>query len=601
MKRASRLLVAVLVATARPVGADAAAPARAAIEAQYAAMSSAIARKDVASYLAAFTPDFENKGASGTLSLSDYRKQLEQMLPLLADFQLSVRLDSLEVTGDEAVAMNTQTSRYTVRGQKRRSVEKARDTWTRTQAGWRLRRSETLSQTTENEITPLDPQVARAVVAEIKERAIPFTAVEAGSGFDDLLPLQKAIGDARIVALGEASHGTAEFFKMKHRLLEFLVGKMGFTVFAIEANWPESLAVDRYIKTGEGDPKKALAGMYFWTWNTQEVLDMIEWMRAYNKAPGDHPILSFTSFDMQTPNVALQRVEEYLQKYSQTDADAARTLSAEQRRLQEAARERAIKAREQKQAPSLGDDAAAYKALQAQAESLVALFDRKRDALVKASSPAQWRDARQAARIVAQATATRAAGRPGGSGVRDKAMAENVRWLAEEAYPNQKLVLWAHNGHVGTMPIGGAKSMGSHLREMYKDEMYVLGFAFDRGEIRAMPMQNGRFVGGGAQPLPVPPAKPGTGDALLREAGMPRFVLDLRPVPPQSALGRWLGQPHLFRMPGAAWDKDRPDNFASPIALGKTFDGIIYIEESTASKALPFPDRAAQNKQSSRR
>jgi hypothetical protein len=72
--------------------------------------------------------------------------------------------------------------------------------------------------------------------------------------------------------MGEATHGSREFFQMKHRMLEFLAEKMGFTVFAIEANWPESLAVNDFVLNGEGDPAVALAGMYFWTWNTEEVL-----------------------------------------------------------------------------------------------------------------------------------------------------------------------------------------------------------------------------------------------------------------------------------------------------------------------------------------
>ena len=68
--------------------------------------------------------------------------------------------------------------------------------------------------------------------------------------------------------MGEATHGTHEFFQLKHRMLEFLVERMGFTVFGIEANWPESLAVNDYVLNGNGDPAKALAGFYFWTWNT---------------------------------------------------------------------------------------------------------------------------------------------------------------------------------------------------------------------------------------------------------------------------------------------------------------------------------------------
>ena len=162
-----------------------------------------------------------------------------------------------------------------------------------------------------------DPETVKLVVAELKQRAAPLATVVAGNKMDDLAAFGKAVGDARIVALGEASHGTREFFQMKHRLLEYLVKEKGFTVFAIEGNWPEALAADRYIKTGEGDAKAALAAMYFWTWQTEEVRDMVEWMRAFNQAPGPHPTLTFTSFDMQTGRVAGQQALDYLKRYLQ--------------------------------------------------------------------------------------------------------------------------------------------------------------------------------------------------------------------------------------------------------------------------------------------
>lgn len=141
-------------------------------------------------------------------------------------------------------------------------------------------------------------------------------------------PLSSVIGDARIVAMGEATHGTREFFRMKHRTLEFLTEKMGFTVFAMEANWPESLAVNDYVLNGKGDPAAALAGMYFWTWNTEEVLDMIRWMRTYNENPAHTRKLKFLGFDMQTARVAVSNVEEYLQKVDPEEARLAAKILA---------------------------------------------------------------------------------------------------------------------------------------------------------------------------------------------------------------------------------------------------------------------------------
>lgn len=136
-------------------------------------------------------------------------------------------------------------------------------------------------------------EAADSAGAWIREHAIPLATVEAGHGFADLQPLRGLVGDARIVALGEATHGTREFFQLKHRILEFLVSELGFDVFAIEATLPEAMDVNRYVLTGEGDPERALAGMYFWTWDTEEVLALIRWMRRYNEDPGHRRKVEF--------------------------------------------------------------------------------------------------------------------------------------------------------------------------------------------------------------------------------------------------------------------------------------------------------------------
>lgn len=143
--------------------------------------------------------------------------------------------------------------------------------------------------------------------AWLKEHAFPLTSVEAGHGFDDLQPLRAMIADARLVSLGEPTHGTREAFQLKHRLLEFLVTELGFTLFSIEASSPESFRLNDYVLRGEGDPRALIKGMYFWTWDTEEVLAMVEWMRSYNQAAqaeGRLPV-RFTGFDMQTDTVAI--------------------------------------------------------------------------------------------------------------------------------------------------------------------------------------------------------------------------------------------------------------------------------------------------------
>lgn len=162
-----------------------------------------------------------------------------------------------------------------------------------------------------------------AAIDWARRQAIPLDTVQARNHFDDMQLLKKVVGEAHIVSLGEATHGTREFFQMKHRMLEFLATEMDFSIFSIEANMPEAYRLNDYVLNGVGDSKSLLKGLNFWTWNTEEVLDMIEWMREFNASGRGR--LQFTGFDMQTPDVAIQNVQKFL---SGAEPDYAREVSS---------------------------------------------------------------------------------------------------------------------------------------------------------------------------------------------------------------------------------------------------------------------------------
>ncbi len=557
----------------------------AAIRAQYAKMDAGSNTGDVSVFDQVCAPDcrFLQPGEPPS-DLAAFKKTLQQVFPQWRGFRTKTQIDSLTVSGPTATALTTQTTDGVFAGRPLHDVGKSRDTWALTAQGWRLQSSETLSdQMTPGAVTapPGDAQADAAVVRQIKAQAVPLATVVPGHGLADLMPLAQSLSDARVVALGEASHGTREFFQMKHRLLEFLVEKQGFTVFAMEANWPETQAVDRYIKTGRGDPRRALAGLYLWTWNTQEVLDLIEWMRAYNAAPGKHATLSFTGFDMQFPDVAVRRVTAYLARVSPASAPKATAAYAP------------LLAWERKRGDAMSVTAppAVAKGCTGGADDVLAMLDAHRAAYEQATSPQAFRDARQNAQVVSQAAHEMTA--PSlveQLGARDRAMADNVDWLARTAYPGQKIVLWAHNGHVGDGQIMGQPAMGTYLRRAFGSRLYTVGFAFNRGEIRAVPIVDQK-MSGADRPLPVPPAPAGSGDALLHAVGEPLFLLDFHRVTPASPLGQWLTQSHPFRMPGAAWDPD-PTQAAlveDPMPLRPTYDALIYVEESHATQSLAKP------------
>lgn len=134
----------------------------------------------------------------------------------------------------------------------------------------------------------------------------------------DLAALDKVIGNSRIVGLGEDTHGTHEFFQMKHRLLQYLVQKKGFTIFSIEASMPQAYRLNDYVLDGKGDPKKLIADMGFWTWDTEELLAMVKWMYIYNQTAEKK--IKFTGFDMQSqPDNYKTNITDRLNKAGRED------------------------------------------------------------------------------------------------------------------------------------------------------------------------------------------------------------------------------------------------------------------------------------------
>jgi erythromycin esterase-like protein len=163
------------------------------------------------------------------------------------------------------------------------------------------------------------PVSEQALTEWIRAHAIPLQTVEAGHGFNDLRPLAKVVGDARFVALGEATHGTREFFQLKHRLIEFLARQKGFTIFSIEANMPEAYRLNDFVLNGNGDAKQLLKGLYFWTWDTEEVLAMILWMREFNRSGKGR--IEFTGFDMQNANLSMEIVRAFVKEHDPSYLD----------------------------------------------------------------------------------------------------------------------------------------------------------------------------------------------------------------------------------------------------------------------------------------
>lgn len=144
------------------------------------------------------------------------------------------------------------------------------------------------------------------------ERITRLETTDPAADLGDLEPVGDALADARVIGLGEATHGTQEFFRLKHRLVRYLVEKQGLRLFAIEANFPETLTMNEYVLGGEGTPEKALDGMYFWTWNTESVVAFAEWLREFNDGRPLDDRVRFHGIDAQYTAGAIERLDAFL-------------------------------------------------------------------------------------------------------------------------------------------------------------------------------------------------------------------------------------------------------------------------------------------------
>lgn len=415
------------------------------------------------------------------------------------------------------------------------------------------------------------PQV---VVSWLQQAAVPIQSTNPDVGTDDLSPLESAIGSAHVVALGEATHGTREFFQMKHRILRFLVERMGFTVFAIEANWPESLAVNDYVLNGTGDPAQLLAGLYFWTWNTEEVLQMIRWMRSYNQDPRHVKKIKFFGFDMQVTGLAVSNVISYFQNVDPSEAAVASEMLSP---LKDLPAERAYPQRPAK----LRLKTAEY------IDALLRRFDEREAAYVKLSTVEAWKIARHNLEIVGQGEALLVKNPALGFAARDPAMAANVKWILDNEPPGTKIMLWAHNGHIAAPPVVADSSnepMGLQLRKFYGNDLVICGFSFDSGSFQAKSIQQPKEL----RTFVVGPAIAESFDATLAVAGLPLFAIDLRAAPASGTVGNWLNATHRMRNIGAMYDEHKPDSYFKSV-YPHSFDMVFFVLRTTAARANPKP------------
>jgi erythromycin esterase len=406
---------------------------------------------------------------------------------------------------------------------------------------------------------PATPRPSDEVLrAWLEADSIPLAGADPKASLEDLEPLKDVIGSARIVALGEATHGSAELFQLKHRMLRLLVERMGFATVAFEVGFAEALAVDAYIHGGKGSAEAVVRGLVTDAFATEENVALVEWMRRYNADARHTRKISFVGFDMTTWTSA-KAATKYLADAGMRDAAAEAALAT---------------------LGTLGADvryaAAPAEVREATREAItrvVAALDGKRDVLIAKTSAPAYRIARWHARVVEQAE--RSYRDPT---LRDALMADNVEALRADA-PDARIALWLHNAHATAWP-AMFEDMGRRLRRKHGKDHVVVGTAFGSGGLRAL---SARDVEAGPQEHRLADPPPDSFEAALALAGKPCFAIDLRRS--EAAVRDWLASPIAVWSVGFAFHGREASIMRMPPALA--FDAVIYIDHVTAARGLP--------------
>ncbi|MBM7616397.1 erythromycin esterase family protein [Alkaliphilus hydrothermalis] len=376
---------------------------------------------------------------------------------------------------------------------------------------------------------------------------IQLKTTKAGSGFDDLEPLKEILQNKRVIAMGEATHGTKEFFEMKHRMFEFLVEEMGYRVFAIEAEFGGAQVVNDYILHGEGNLTDSLKALQISFYQTEEVANLIEWMRIYNQNPNNTSKIKFYGFDMQNTEVSKTRISEYLRK---VDSAIGNEGSTNINNLT--------------------------------TEDLALLLDQNKQSYINHTSESEYNMIYQHLNIIKQnAAILDKRERLDSFNLRDDYMAENVQWIVdyEKQFGNERIMLWAHNGHIGR-ELGPLIPMGKNLHEVYTDELYAIGFDFYQGSLRARPRS---VFGGVLRNIAEFDVKTHKGSFAysFHKTGMPIGLLDFKSSAKDEALANWLSEPHYIRYIGATYSPYLHQFM--PSAPIDVFDAIIFIDDTSAA------------------
>jgi protein-L-isoaspartate(D-aspartate) O-methyltransferase len=419
-----------------------------------------------------------------------------------------------------------------------------------------------------------DGHVARPSLPQlVADAAEPFDGIE-DAALDALL---QRIGDARLVLIGEASHGTSEFYRMRARITQSLIERKGFSFVAVEADWPDAAEIDAYVRRDAGvrTGRKPFTRFPRWMWANTDVMDFVHWMRRWNDAAADSPDtrVGFHGLDLYSMGASIESVLRYLED---VDPDAAAV-----------ARERYGCLAPWQNDPVLYGRAVLSGAFDKCEEDVVAMLDdllRKRLEYARRDG-SRFADAVQNARLVANAEKYYRAmyrGAVASWNLRDRHMFDTLRMLLRLYGDGARGVVWAHNSHLGDasatdMARRGEHNVGQLVRQAFGDVAHLIGFGTHTGTVAAAHDWDAPM-----QVMQVRPSHPRSYEHACQESGVPRFILDLR-RPADDPLIDTLLEQRLERAIGVIYrpETELQSHYFNAI-LPRQFDEWIWFSESSA-------------------
>lgn len=400
--------------------------------------------------------------------------------------------------------------------------------------------------------------------------------------------LNSRLKEVEVFGLGEATHGTKDFFVLKSEFFKYLVIEQNVRIFGIEANFAACYDINKYVLTGKGNGKEALLKNGYWVWKSQEVLDLIEWMRSYNASQPEDRKVQFYGYDMQSASASVEWLENYLKK-TIPDFDTKMLITKF-----DGDREAIVKTR--KLSNQQLDSIKIY-GLQ-KMEILDKYLIEHQQLLTKVES-ADYKFAKHCVEVLKQKlNYFRISDFLSAYSFRDSSMTNNIKWI-RDINGNGKIMLWAHNGHIGrgsfSEDFKSGNWMGTHLKNLYGVKYFNIGFCFNEGGFVAhSPKSTNTFYlmysftksifKDEYWKINKNTVKPYKGSYLTKEFSKLKttcFFLDFKNLDPHQTIKDFVNKVYPHYEAGATFIKQKSALWS--LNLYTLFDAIIYVDKVTAA------------------